>query len=287
LYDFVVMDDPTDNTKLRIYCSGMASPVASGQESIHLFTCPKSDPSDWTFVDQLLTPNVSENTIRLDSVQNVSGNWTMFYSAYRSGTSSDINRATSTDGLTWVKQGTVLTATGQGRNDGDMVSQGATLIEGSTWTMLYSYRDTTINNILPGFRAAQSTDGGVTWTKVGTGDVFTTSPMVGEFHQLRKVGAGQYQLFYETGSPFQICLATATSVTGPYTDHPKNPILTGSMQAGQFDQYHVATPHVTTINGVDTIFYCGASEFYTGNYANNHWYPGIAQWLNGLAIGDR
>jgi len=279
IYDFNVLVDPTDSTKLMMFCSGMAAPVAVGTQSIGLFRANVSDPYTWTEVGQVITPTESwENGLcRLGSVIYDSGTFYLFYSGDATG--EKIGVATSTDnGATFTKYASnpILTPTGQGRNDGDYVSEPAVIKEGSAWTMIYSYRNGA--TILPGFRYATSSDG-FAWTKGGSGDVLTTAPLYGEFHQILKKD-GLYYLVYEAGSttvPYRIFMATSSVVTGPFVTTQASPILLESGVVGSFDRYHVATPCLAEISGRWLLFYSGAGD-HDQPYGTNHWPGGMAEF---------
>ena len=89
----------------------------------------------------------------------------------------------------------ILSANGQGRDDGKCVSQGAVCRENGLWYLFYSYR--TATKTLPGIRLATSRDG-KHWTKVPGPDLFTAAPeqLYIEWHQVDKIG-GRYVMFYE------------------------------------------------------------------------------------------
>ena len=84
--------------------------------------------------------------------------------------------------------------------------------------MLYGYRITGEFRVI-GYRYATSPDG-VTWTKQGAGDAFSSLPFAPEWHQLLKIGS-VYHLFYEVDSGpegrFLIRHATAIAADGPYS----------------------------------------------------------------------
>ena len=271
----VLFDDPMDSTKLRMYFAAMAAPVASGVMSIGWATATKANPLVWTVQGQLIT-DISR---RLDSIVVVGGVWYM----YSSNTHS-IDLFTSTDGLTWTFNSTALTPTGQGRNDGDYVSQGTVAVSGGTWYMIYGYRNG--GTVLPGYRLATSTDG-ITWTKTGAGDIlscgtesYSPDKTYMEFHSIIKVGA-TWVLLYEAfnvdlgvNGSWAINVATATSPAGPWTKAPAT-MLGKSGVTGQFDQYQVATPCLYQINGTWWLYFQGANG--SGNYNLSNWSLGAGQ----------
>lgn len=278
LYDFCVLVDPTDSTKLVMFCSGMASPVNSGVQSIGKFTSTVADPYTWVDAGQVLAPTGGweGSNLRIGSVFYESGTYYMYYCSDGNGTQS-IGLATSTDGATFTRHASnpLLTPTGQGRNDGTNVSEPAVIKEGSSWTMIYSYRGAVT---LPGFRYATSSDG-ITWTKAGSGNLVTTDPLFGEFHQIKKID-GDYYIIYEMGNgstSWTLNIARAPTVTGPYTNLQINPILEKSGVVGTFDRYHVATPHLFEVENRWLLFYQGGQD-HDQPYYTNSWPAGIAEF---------
>jgi len=64
----------------------------------------------------------------------------------------------------------------------------------------------------------------------------------------------KFFLYYESYSykkPFkwQIGVASADNITGPWIKHPNNPILRYTIQEGDFDKQYVADPYVLYLNG--------------------------------------
>lgn len=287
LYDFQPMIDPTDSTKLVMWCSGMAAPVATGLQAVHRFTSTVADPYTWVFQSVVLSPTGSgweQADIRVGTVLYIAGTYHLWYTGYAAGGApGSIGHATSADGITWARSGSnpVLTPTGQGRNDGTNVENPAVYWDGiSTFYMIYCYRDT---RTLPGYRYATSTDGD-TWTKGGSGDIFTGTTgsdgtaLYNEWHSITH-DKGRFSLLYEAGNttnPYKCYCTVADSVTGPYPNtYP--PLLPPSGIAGDFDRHHTATPAALKINGVWRLFYCGAGD-HDQPYGTNTWSAGMANF---------
>lgn len=278
VYDPVVMIDPLDSTKLRMYVSGMAAPVQSGIQSIGLFTASRSNPiTGWTSAGQVLTPYGPYHDVRNGTVIYSGGTFYLFYTGIN-GSTLEICLATCTDGVTFVPSGSnpILTPTGQGRNDGTQVEDPAVCFDGTNWLMVYSYRNGATT--LPGFRVATASTP-TSWTKAGSGDVLTTAPLYGEWHQISKIG-DTYVLTYEAGSttvPYKIFQATSLTPTGAYTDIAQNPVLAGSGVPGSWDRYHVATPWMMQIDGQWLMYYCAAGN-HDQPYGTNTWPMGVAEY---------
>lgn len=290
VFDPAVRVNPRDATELELFASLMAAPVELGEQTIGRFTstvadfeADPSDPDNWTFDGVILTKGSSgdddgsDEGIRIDDLLHYGGVDYLFYTGLNAaGTTGVVCLATSSDGATWAKQGAVVTPGGQGRDDGNRVSQSSVIREGSTLTMLYSYRDG--GTILPGIRCAQADVSDWTdWTKVGGGDVLTTAPsMYCEFKQLLYVN-GQYVVMYEAGNASSILFAlrgaTAGVVTGPYTLLPWPDIL-GPRGSG-WDTYHVATGRLFELNGVWYLFYVSTDD-HDFPYGTNTYPLGVA-----------
>lgn len=301
IYDPNVLFDPSNSANLFMYVSGMASPVQTGEQSIGRFSGTVANPYSWSSPTQVLTKTGSgweQKHVRLGCIFYDGGTYYNYYTGTDNSDVDSIGLATSTDGTSFTRSGSnpILTADGQGRDDGTHVSQPWVVKEGSSWTMIYSYRNSALGHpagTLPGYRYATSSDG-VSWTKGGSGDVLTTSPLFGEQHQVVKIN-GLYYLIYEAGTdtfvtptrPFRIYAATSGVVTGPYTAVPQNPILAPSGVVGATDRYHVATPFAIEINGVWRLFYCGAPD-HDQPYGTNTWPMCIADFpLQDFCAGSR
>jgi putative isomerase len=285
-FDPCILVDPNDSTKLLMFFSGMAAPVSSGVITIGRATSTVADPTTWT-VSNSGNPvlNVGGSGawdhayIRQDSCFYDSGTLYMFYTG-DNGSMDQIGLATSSDnGLTWTKYSgnPILTPAGQGRNDGNNVSQGAVLKEGSNWTMIYAYRNGSA--ILPGYRYATSSNG-TSWSKGDSGDILScATARYCEFHQFVKIGS-DYVLLYETGytdKSWEIWAAKSSTATGNYTNSSRNPWLTKSGTVGAFDRYHVSTPFVIQLGSTLYLYESGAKDF-DQPYTSNHWPLGVTSF---------
>jgi len=172
----------------------------------------------------------------------------------------------------------IVTPAGQGRIDGNHVSQSSVIIDKGIYYMYYSYRDT--SDILPGIRYATSKDGKV-WTKQGSGNILSRG-MAGspdtqyfEWKQCFK-SFGKYIMIWEAfdGKVWTICMASADSPSGPWVKSAKNPIFRPSGIRGTFDELFVATPAFYTFNGKWYLYYQGANN--GGDYNFNTWDMGAA-----------
>ncbi|HUO64982.1 MAG TPA: hypothetical protein VMT97_14810, partial [Terriglobales bacterium] len=288
VFDPCVLVDPSDATKLIMFVSGMASPVASSNVTVGRFDGTVANPYSWsehggTGHGQVLLPGSGgswdQTAVRLGSCFYDSGTFYIYYAGYSSGSGvSQIGLATSTDGVTFTKSGSnpVLTPTGQGRNDGDNVEDPAVLKEGSAWTMIYAYRNG--GTVLPGYRYATASTA-TAWTKGGVGDLITCS--VGSFcewHQIQKIGS-EYVLIFEAGNdspPFSLYMSSASSVTGPYSPNDNSQtILSPSGVVGAWDRYHVATGALFNIGTLWLLYYVGAG-LHQSPYQTNTYPMGVA-----------
>ncbi len=288
--DPFILQNPWNGAEVLHYISGMALPTATGELKIGLFTGLPSDPYTWADQGVVLDKGASgqwdDGHVRLGSVVfNHETNELWLYYTGISGGTGQIGLAISTqaqNGRVWTKfaGNPIVTPTGNGRNDGTYVSEFAVLKESaSTWTGIYAYRNG--GTILPGYRYATSSDG-QTWTKAGSGDILTTTPLYAEMHQLMAPIGSRYWLLYETGNDtvsFTLNLAYRDGdPRGTFTAYAGNPILVASGTPGAFDRYHVATGHLTSIftEGWWELFYQGAGD-HDQPYGTNHWGGGVAQ----------
>ena len=279
-YDQLPMVDPADSTKLIMFFSGMAAPTSSGHECIGRATATVAAPTVWT--QYASNPIICDShNRRVDSVIYTGG---VYYMYSTDDTDQNIHLFTSTNGIAFTDQGTVLTPTGQGRNDGDFVSQGAVWLEGGVWTMIYSYRNG--SNILPGYRYATSSNG-TTWVKGGTGDILSKGPLGSpdqsfmEWHHIVKVGS-VYYLTYEcwNGDAAGLngiataCIASSTSLTSGWVKSGVNPFFQQSKTPGAFDEYHTSSPGLfLNSDGTWYLFYSGSQS---ANPYFSHYQIGIA-----------
>jgi hypothetical protein len=224
-----------------------------------------------------------EKGIRLGSCFVQGSTVYLYYTGYNNSFNNVIGMATSTDGgVTFTKYAgnPILTPTGQGRTDGTDVMNAAVIVDSGTYYLLYGYCTGTGGcsggQVLPGYRYATSSNG-TTFTKGGTGDIWTCAPTTCEAHRVRKFGNTFLQL-YEEGDPstnWHIVLLEAPTPIGPYTSYTGNPILTHGA-AGTWDQYHVATPDFYfASNGAVFLTFQGGGDVFQP-YGNNHWSIGIA-----------
>ena len=278
----IIMADPAVPGGLLMFYDGMAAPATFGLEQIGLARSTVAAPTVW--VQDTGNPIVVDaQKHRLDSLQYLAGTFYLI-STNDDSNSIDLFSATSPNGP-WTKTSNILTPTGQGRNDGTAVSQGAVNYDGTTFTMIYAYRNG--SNILPGYRYATATAITGPWTKGGSGDILSTgifgSSDYGymEWHQIIKIGS-TYVLTYEaydtakgsTNGNYAINMAYSNSLTSGWTKSGANPIFTNSGQSGTMDRYHVATAAWYQIGGTWYLFYQGNSV--AGPYYVGPWDMGMA-----------
>lgn len=172
----------------------------------------------------------------------------------------------------------VLTPTGQGRNDGNHVSQASVISDNGQYYMYYSYR--TPSDILPGIRYATSTDG-INWSKQDTGNIISRgisgSPDSKYFEWKQCFKAfNKYIIVWEAfnGKEWAICMASADKPEGPWIKSSRNPIFRPTGIKNSFDELFVATPAFYLINNKWYLYYVGASN--GGDYNSNTWDMGAA-----------
>lgn len=293
IFDPRIIEDPLDPNYVLLYTTGQAAPVSTGKASIGLWRAPKTNPSNVSFVGIVLTEGTSGrwdgqtaggNGVRLGSIVPRGGNVVDLY--YASQPVGAIGRARSTDGGRTFPTRTVdpiLTPTGQGRNDGNDVSNPFVLpVDGQDY-MIYSYR--TASETLPGYRFARVDADGVTCTKIGEGDVLSR-PHRGlnmESMQLLRRDNKFYIIFEMGGNPsdstpYRNYIAVSDKLLGPYAIL-KPVVMESGANSTTTDKYHVATPFLANINGQDILFWQGGGEL-AQPYYNNHWDLFAAQATN-------
>jgi predicted GH43/DUF377 family glycosyl hydrolase len=164
----------------------------------------------------------------------------------------------------------VLSPKGQGRDDGNCLSQGAVIRENNKWYMFYSYRNDT--QTLPGIRLATSPDG-KNWTKESGPDLLTAAPeqLFIEWHQVYKIGDRYVMLFegYNGGTRWGAEVATSSSLTKGWKKAPQ--FLFDQTKWKNYSEetmFHVATP---AIYNLDNKWYMYFQAAHSGEYGGQHW----------------
>jgi hypothetical protein len=283
----LVMPDLADNSKLVMYFAGMAAPVAFGKQTIGRASASVANPLAWT--EYVGNPIISDVSRRLDSIARVGGVSYLYSSNCSNPLTNTVDLFTSNDGeVTWTAYAgnPILTPTGQGRNDGDFVSQAAVTYDSGSWIMIYAYRNGA--TVLPGYRLATSPVG-IVWTKAGAGDLLSISTAGSglpdtkfmETHGMVKIGS-VWTMIYDayngtdyTNGVWSLNLGFSSSLTTGWAKSPINPFFQRSNVLGSFDCLNIATPNLVLIGDSWWIFYQGSSN--SGDYNLGHWSLGAAQ----------
>jgi hypothetical protein len=280
-----ILVNPKDAGKLIMFYAGMKHGGSDG--SIGKAWADTSDPFTWHEApsNPFLKGNPKiafEGSIRLDSAiyNKASDEYWIYYSG-DTGSGSAINLATCPTGKDGYGEVTaenikryqgnpILTPKGQGRDDGNFVSQGAVFREKGLWYLFYSYRNAT--QILPGIRLATSRDG-KHWTKMSGPDLLTAAPeqFYIEWHQVYKIG-NRYLLLYEgyNGSVrWGAQWATSSSLTSGWRKAPQY-LVDQTKWPNYSDEtmFHVATPAIYKIRNKWYMYFCAA---HAGQYMSQYW----------------
>ena len=276
--------NPKDSSKLIMFYAGMS--FRGGDGCLGKAWADVSDPLTWheDANNPLLKSDPKSEfdggTLRLDSVvYNEARDEYWIY--YTGGVGSGVGLVTcpaGKDGYSEVvtanikryEGNPILSPKGQGRDDGNCVSQGAVLRENGEWYMFYAYR--TEAKILLGIRLATSRDG-KHWTKVPGPDLLTAAPeqLFIEWHQIYKIGDWYILLYegYNGGTRWGADVAISSSLTKGWK----------KVSVPQFDQtkwpgysektmFHVATPAIYNLNH-KWYLYCQAAP--VGQYTVQRW----------------
>lgn len=179
------MVDPANNQQMLMFYNGADSNFQF-QHGWATASFANAENGIWT--PYVSNPVVTGNSY-LDSVIYVAGVYHLYET--RQAANMSVYHRTSTDRITWSAGTQVLTAAGQGRNDGTDVSACATYFDGSTFHHFYNRRNSGAGLILPDISYATSPDG-ITLTKQGAGPIVTAAQIGAdycEWHQVLKVGA--------------------------------------------------------------------------------------------------
>jgi hypothetical protein len=278
-YLLTVIDPLNANQLLGIY-GGVAAPTGSNTATIGRATAPLSNPMAWT--EYAGNPIVHDVVCRLtDSLISYEGTLYLYSTNLVDTGASFIELLTSTDGgFTWTNRGTVLTPTGQGRNDGYCVSQAFVMLDGSNLYMYYSYRRS--GATLPGIRLAAGTVADFTsFTKQGAGDLWSTGAGTApdatyiEGCVVNKIGATYLALYsgynasVGTDGLWTINVASSSSPTGGWVKSALNPYFQSSYVADAPDATQIATPWTVLVNGVWWLYY--QATMGRGSYTAMKW----------------
>lgn len=297
-----ILQNPKDSTKLIMFYAGMnLISTDGGHGAISKAWAFRSDPYVWyEYSDNpVLNPDPSipfeAFCIRLDCIlyNKDSDEYWIYYTGIADGSHSfhAIGLATcpaGKDGYSGIVRDNIkkysgnpiLTAAGQGRNDGTHVSQSAILIDKGTYYMYYSYRG---SEVLPGIRYATSSDG-KSWVKRGDGDILFRGPDGSpdshyfEWKQVFKA-YNKNILLWEAfnGKEWTACMASSDHPAGPWIKSSFNPVFRPTGIDGTFDKLFVATPAFYLINNKWYFYYVGASD--GGNYNYNTWDMGAGELI--------
>ena len=187
----------------------------------------------------------SANHVNDPSVVLVNGTLYMYYTEAPTGEEDEIHLATSTDGLTWIKQGVVLDVGPPGSWEPDRVGRPSVLHEAGQFRMWY---DGQIYGVARHVGYATSADG-FAWARHAGNPILLNEGAV----DVARVG-DWYVLLSESGSGTNLFVAK-----DPLDWHPLGLIWNKSGAA--WDQYGQVTPFLLTANGkAVAIFFGGASD---------------------------
>jgi hypothetical protein len=191
-----ILENPKDKTKLIMFYAGQNLILTDGgRGALAKAWAYKSDPLKWYPYEEnpILTPDplipFETFSVRMDCVlyKPETDEYWIYYTG-RTDSSQHTNGEIDAVGVAICPAGKdgyssvtkanikkysgnpILNAGGQGRNDGNHVSQASVILDKGIYYMYYSFRTPT--DILPGIRYATSKDG-INWTKQDTGNIIS------------------------------------------------------------------------------------------------------------------
>jgi predicted GH43/DUF377 family glycosyl hydrolase len=246
---------------------------------------PPNDPGVWTKSSGNPVMNVGASGA-WDSVQIYSpavlfdgSTYRMWYTGNKGTGAYAIGYATSTDGLSWARQGSnaILNPGTAGSWDAGSIRYPTVITDTGMYKMWYTGRD---SNSVPRMGYATSSNG-VTWTKYASNPVLAPGS-AGSWDEkymaeptVIKVGS-VYMLWYtgaNNAGTYAIGYATSTDGTS-WTKYSGNPVLS-STNVTDIDHYAYA-PRVVYINGVYYMLYSAS------NWAGTVWEIYYASSTDGI-----
>jgi len=249
-----VLYEPTDTGyEYKIFYSGHNG--AYVQDTVYIGYAYSSDGISWTKAGQVIVRSLED-----PYVVNVSGTYHM-YAEDKAGGGTEIRKYHSSDCVTWVDDGIVLSTVGATWESQD-VSSPVVWIEGATWYMLYEGRETAGQQGAIGI--ATSADGS-TWAKEGTNPVFEGSDIEWADRvacdDLLKIGDVYYMLFHGwNGIAWRMGMAVSSDKL-LWKDYYGSPF-------GMYDESSVSVATVATVM-------CIYSDQYVFYYADALYSSGI------------
>jgi len=177
--------------------------------------------------------------VMIHSIWKEGSTYYAYYNGRRSSTQMQVGLATSTDGITWTKEGTnpVLAFGAVGKWDDYVAGSPLVWKEGATWYMLFNGAPDSTSAV--GIGLATSSDG-ISWTRYDVNNPVMTGGGAGSWDQMM-TGPGNailkedstYYLYYMGGSSrsgqttWKIGLATSTDLH-TWTKSGNNPLLSSS-----------------------------------------------------------
>ncbi len=279
-----VLVNPKDPGKLIMFYAGMT--LGGGTGCLGKAWADVSDPFTWheDANNPLLKPDPKRacegGSLRMDSVI-YDKSRDEYWIYYTGGVGDGVNLATcpagkdgysdiATANIKRYENNPVLSPKGEGRDDGNCVSQGAVFRENGVWHMFYAYRSP--QEGLQGIRLATSPDG-KHWTKIVGPDLIRAAPEQAaiEWHQVYKIGKTYVLLYegYNGGARWGPDFATSSSLTKGWKKAPTKLVdQTKWPNYSDKTMFHVATPAIYKINAKWHMFFQAAPA---GEYMSQHW----------------
>lgn len=286
-FEYSIFVNPWNAAQLLMYYTGEVTGGSGG--GIGVATASVTNPTKWTDYgsNPVVTPPSNSQCRQCTALYDPTNN---LIRLYVSGDNATILAYTSTDGFTFTAYngGAPVFQPSQCTRAGCTNVSNAAILRASatSWFMYYCHRGS--YGTLPSIRIATSSDG-YTWTDHGESG-WANSPgtyyatYLEGMNQIVAMPDGQYLLVTSAyaGTPpsssgWSCAWATASSPLGPFTP-ASQPMFTPNPQSGTFDSGLAVNPSVFNLNGKWYLFYSGSNGSSVGNYNNNQYSTGIAEF---------
>jgi hypothetical protein len=236
--------------------------------TVNIYYAESNDGITWT--QYVSNPVITDgaNNVGHGSVTHI-GNTYYGYFINDVYTNTAIVRWTSSDGITWTKTGTVLSAGAGGAWDATVFNPKVWVDGAGLWNMMYEGTPATAYST----GLATSPDG-ITWTKFAGDPLMTMGSGSADAGKTAPIYDGSTDYYIGHGSPSSnlpsdLYLWSAPAITGAWAQSSKNPIyerVTADEGANLPLAGQIADPSLVEVNGTSYLFYDATSVQAAGHF---------------------